>query len=339
MSYSWFAAIAVVGTIMTAPSLARAGDTSTAEKLFEEGVAALKRDDYKAACEAFAGSNEADPSSGTEINLGFCNDKLGKVATAWGWYKTAASLARERRQSDRADLALKEAARLEQLLPKLHMTTNDPASGLTIMRDGTPLPLAAIGRDVPIDPGSHNIEVSAKGKKTWVGTVDIPTGPHVTRFEVPPLEDASEATASTIHAGGGSPASQDTSKDRTNQRTLGYVLGGTGIVAAGVAIGFGVVSISQANKRKDYDNTLNNLSQSDVNYQATQSSRDSYAKAAKNDRLVAIIAGAGGVVLIGTGIWLALTPSSSSKSGNLEGPHVVPLIGGGTTGLGFNTTF
>ncbi|WP_146653870.1 hypothetical protein [Labilithrix luteola] len=343
-SFSRHAALAALVLSVGAPGLAYAGDTSTAENLFEEGMAALKREDYKAACEAFFGSNEADASPGTEINLALCNEKQGKLATAWGWYRTAAGLADQRGQRERAERARSEASRLEPLLPKLRITTKDAASTLTILRDGTVVPTATIGKDVPVDPGSHAIEVSAKGKKTWKGSVDIASAARVTPFELPKLDDEPEEKATPV-AGtvvGGDALAADKGSSST-QRNVGFILGGAGIVAGAVAIGLELLALREDDKRKEQDGQLAQMTavpDGDPNKKAIIDSRDSHKSAANSNQLVAIVSGAGGIVLIGVGVTLILTSQGSSKTtGQANKPMVVPILGNGTAGLGFHTSF
>src|SRR4051812_6210737 len=94
-------------------SLAFGGDTTTAETLFQQGQDAMKRNQFKEACDPFWGSKEADPSPGTQITLALGKERKGKIATAWVWYRTAAGLADQKGQKERAELARAEAAKLE----------------------------------------------------------------------------------------------------------------------------------------------------------------------------------------------------------------------------------
>src|SRR3954468_9573036 len=116
----------VLAVSLTTAGLAFGGDTLTAESLFRQGLESMKRNQFKEACDAFAGSNEADPSPGTQINLALCNEKQGKIATAWSWYRTAAGLADQRNQKERADLARAEAVKLEPKLHKIVVTMKVP---------------------------------------------------------------------------------------------------------------------------------------------------------------------------------------------------------------------
>jgi hypothetical protein len=331
---------------ITASSFALAGDTSTAEHLFQQGLDAMKRNQFKEACDAFAGSNEADASPGTEMNLALCSEKQNKLATAWGWYRTAAGLAEIRNQKDRAELARTEAAKLEPKLHKLVISVKYPADGLIVTRNGAAVPAAVFGTDVPIDPGEYAIEVSAKGKVTWKQTVHINVGAGVDRVEVPALVDAPVEAKPA----GGTPGADYTppapgGPDGTKQRTVGFILGGAGIVSGIAAISFEFLALLQADKRKTANSALSDAKALPAgpnrvaNIASAQSSYDSYDKAVKSDQLIAGITGGVGIVLIGVGITLIVTAPSGSKSAVLKEPRLYPLLGNGTSGLGLSAAF
>ena len=301
----------------------------------------MKRNQFKEACDAFNGSNEADASPGTEINLALCNEKQGKLATAWGWYRTAAGLAELRNQKDRAELARAEAAKLEPKLHKLVIAVKSTSEGLVVTRNAAAVPAAVFGTDVPIDPGDYVVEVNAKGKKPWKQTVHIGSGPGVDRVEVPALEDA---PAEAKPAGGtpgpdySPPASGG--RDGTVQRNIGFVIGGAGIVAAIVAVAVEFLAIHEDDKRKDYDAQIKALPPGpSANRTSLEDSSSSRKSAAKSDELIAIGTGAGAVVFIGVGITLILTAPSSSKAADVTKPRLYPLLGNGTTGLGLTGSF
>jgi len=352
-------AVACFVVVTSAAGSARAGDTSTAEHLFEEGLGAMKKQDYKAACDAFAGSNEADPSPGTQINLALCNERQGKLASAWGWYRTAAGLAEQRGQKERADLARAEAAKLEPKLHKLVIAIKPPLpEGLTVTRDGATVPSAVIGKEVPVDPGEHTIEVSAKGKQPFRQKVVVPAGPGVDRLEVPALADAKDDKPATTvapaplvteppPAGGG--------RDGSTQRTIGFIAGGAGLAAGVVAGILGVLTIAEENEREDQQQNAqraeveranavaagrpNQAAQRAIERDEYQRSADSHRDAAKGNQTGAIIAGVGGGLLLAGGIVLVLTAPSGSRSGRLDKPTILPLVGGGTYGLGLGGSF
>lgn len=339
-SWSWLGAVLVLGFVTGAPSRAFAGDTSAAEGLFEEGMKALKREDWKAACDAFAGSNEADPSPGTEINLALCSEKQGKFATAWGWYRTASGLAEQRGQRERAERARNEAARIEPQVNKIKITTKDSPQAVTVTRDGVGVPAAYIGREAPIDPGAHVIEVTGKGKKPWRSEITIAAGTKVTPLDVPSLEDEPKDEPAVVGGSVGPDVARG--RDGTTQRNIGFVVGGAGIVAGAAAIGLEIFALGQDSKRKDQEELRDRAlaENNTVNAGEYQKAADSFHDAAKGNELAAIITGATGVALLGVGIALVVTANShGSSTSALAKPMVVPFFGNGTTGVGFVSAF
>lgn len=316
--------------------VAWAGDTSIAETLFRRGLEAMQQNRFKEACEAFAGSNEADPSPGTEINLALCNEKQGKLASAWGWYRTAAGLAQQRGQAEREKIAREEAAKLEPRLHRLVLHVKAQPAGFAITRDGQPVPAAALGTDVPIDPGEHVLEATADGKKTWKHVVRIEPGPGTDRVEVPVLEDAPVARKDV------EPAVGQVTTGGSTQRTIGFVAGGVGIAGAVAAAIFEVVALNEKSKSeslaRDAESTTDPATKT-----ALEESVSSHHKAAKNDELIAISTGIGAVVLIGVGVTLILTAprSSSTTASSAPSPksYIVPLIGRDNVGAGLVGTF
>ncbi|MDB4947053.1 MAG: hypothetical protein JWP97_6587 [Labilithrix sp.] len=327
--------------------LAYAGDTSTAETLFKAGLDAMKKSQYREACEAFGGSNEADPSPGTQINLALCNEKQGKLASAWGWYRTAAGLADQRGQRERAELARGEAAKLEPKLHKLVVAVKPPPpEGLQVTRNGASVPNATLGAEIPVDPGEYTIEVTARNKKPFKRAVQIASTPGVDRVDVPLLEDLPPEVKPP--AGEGRPTSgadyvrPESEPDHT-RRNVGFILGGAGIVAGAVAVGVELLALNEDDKSKQQKSnadaikappggTLTNAQRTDqASYQA---SAVDHHDAAKNDELIAIITGIGAVALIGTGVVLVLTAPSGKKEAALTRPVVVPLLGRDTAGIG-----
>lgn len=345
------AAAAALTVISTATRTAVAGDVAAAEALFREGVDKLKRGDNAGACESLKGSNELDPSPGTQINLALCNERQGNLASAWAWYRSASGLAEQRGQKERAESARKDAERIEPKLHKLVIKVGAQPEGLVITRDGTTLPSATYGREVPVDPGAHVIEVSAKGKKPVKATVIADATPGVQTWEVPALEDApvekTEAPPSPASAVRPPAAARS---DGSAQRNVGFVLGGAGIVALVSAGVLEVVALSvnsdaskiDRDRKGPPDCTDPSTSPDSVVANSTCASLNaSYQEkkdAANADQLAAIITGAGGAVLLGVGATLILT-SGGKSSGKATTPKIVPIFGSGQTGLGLTGAF
>jgi hypothetical protein len=331
---------ATLAVMTSGAGLAYAGDTSTAEHLFQQGIEAMKKNQFKEACDAFAGSDEADPSPGTEINLALCNEKQGKLASAWGWYRTAAGLADQRGQKERAEIARTEASKIEPKLHKLAISVKSPAEGMAVTRNGAPVPHAVLGTDVPIDPGDYTIEVKAKGKKSWSQTVHIAGTPGLDRLEVPPLVDAPADPVVTpppsTPGREGAPAGAE--GDGTKQRTIGFILGGAGIVAGIVAVSVEFLALHEKDKSTTAADAATKAT-NQMDKDAQNASASSHHDAAKSDELTAVVVGAGAIVLIGVGVTMVLTAPSGSKSADLRKTRVTPLLGNGTAGLGLSGSF
>jgi hypothetical protein len=324
-----------------APSVAWAqSNAALAEQLFSEGLAASKAERWSAACEAFAGSNQAEPSAGTEINLGICSEKQKKYATALAWYDAAYRRSTESGK-ERPDKAKDAKAGYDRVLPlahKLKVTTAKPVEGAVISRNGEKLPAAVVvNNETKLDPGKYTFELSAKGKKPITKEVSIPETPGTTTLDFPPMEDAPiEKTPSGGGSEGGGGTTQIVVNDGSTQRTVGIIVGSAGILALLTAGGLQILANNEDSKASDF-----RAKAADPNTPADQ--RDDFEQAAntrkdaaKNNQLIAIVAGAGGVVLLGVGVVLYLTAPSAKTSGK---PRVLPAVGPGYAGASFGFTF
>ncbi len=331
---------------MLSASGTAAADTQTAETLFRSGLDAMKREDFKGACDAFAGSNEADPSPGTQINLALCNEKQGKLASAWGWYRTAAGLADMRGLKDRADRARGEEAKLEPKLHKLLIRVKPPIpDGLMIMRNGVSLPSAVVGKELPVDPGEQSIEVRATGKKPWKTKLNASATPGVEAVDVPTLEDAPPEAAGGAAGGADYRPPSGGGSDGSTQRTIGFVLGGAGILALVTAGGIQIFNFAVTNRDyKDVAETFDKECGTVPTRTAQectdlQASRDSKDDARDGNQVASIVVGAAGVALLTTGIVLALTAPSGSRSAKSSTPLFMPLVGRDNVGFGVRGVF
>ena len=335
------------------PSVAFAGDEAAAETFFQEGLAAMKRNDYPVACEAFAQSNKADPSPGTQINLAVCFEKQKKWASAWTWYRSAVGLAQQRGQGDREKLAEESAARLKPQLHYIVVSVKEPLTDLVVKRDGVEVTIALAGKEVPlpIDPGEHTIEVAARGKKPWSKVFQIADNASTDRIEVPKLEDApiDDKAAGAGSAGGAHTEYRPpvvVTSDGSGQRTVGIIVGSAGILAGLAAVGVFLHAKNEESARDEQRAAANTLlppgattpappNQSE--FDARNKSADSHHDAAKQNQLISIILAGSGVVLVGVGAVLFFTaPKSSEKTATTR---VLPLAGPGFAGLGLGGTF
>jgi serine/threonine-protein kinase len=239
-----------------------AEDKAAAEALFDEGRTLMEKGDVAGACRKFEESDRLDTAPGTLLNLAGCYERLGKVASAWATYRRAAPLARERGQTEREKFARTRATELEPRLPRLRILVPDQSKveGLTIARDGKDLAASLWGQSLPVDPGTVQVTVSARGRESWSGRAELSEG-KTEELVVPllkPLPPAAEPAAKPVvpaaptAAPGQKPVDQtaappDPHRGRT-QRVASYVVGGLAVVALGAT---GFLALQARSKNED----------------------------------------------------------------------------------------
>ncbi len=231
-------------------------ERTLAAALFQEGRDLMTKGNYKEACPKFAESQRLDPGGGTLLNLALCHEREGKIATAWTEFREALSIARRDKRPEREKAALAEIEKIEPSLSRISLLVPAEArtESLSIKLDGVDFPEAAWGTKVPIDPGEHSVVVSAPGRKNYETTVAVGASASDKSVTIPRLELLPEGAAPL--APPTPSASQQPSADTVTpppssvQKTLGYVVGGVGLVGIGLGSAFGVMAIS---KRSDSD--------------------------------------------------------------------------------------
>lgn len=335
-------AVAIFAGVTLCAPLASA-DTSTAETLFQEGLAAMKRNDFAIACEAFDKSNKQDPSPGTQINLAICFEKQKKWASAWTWYRSAAGLAQQRNQGTREQSANDSAKRLEPQLHYVSISVKNSTPDMVVKRDGSEITVSLGGKDValPFDPGDHAIEVTAPGKKAInknIVTPDVPNtsaSPEVLELT---LENAPiDPNAKPDDKGGKTVVVRE--NDGSGQRTVGLIVGGAGLLTGLASLGVFVLAKNEASERDTQIAVSQNPTKSLAERTAAEQSASSHNDAANNDQLIAIILAGGAVVMVGLGAVLYFTaPKAKEKTAHTR-ILPTPIAGPTFQGLGFVGTF
>ena len=131
-----------------------APEPSPATIAFQEGRALLEAGKYQEACDKFDASIKDDPdATGTLLNLGLCNEKIGKTATALVWFRKAQFRAAETKMADYELAAKQHTTALAQKVPTLKIVA--PTTPVTL--DGVVLRDVDLGL-VEVDAGKHVIE-------------------------------------------------------------------------------------------------------------------------------------------------------------------------------------
>ena len=159
------AVLAIAGGLLVTSSVARAqiDNSAIAEELFNDAKRLLDQGKADLACPKFAESLRLSPTLGTRLNLARCYEVQGRTATAWGQYKEVIRLGAT--DMKRATVAAERVAALEPKLSRV-LLNGKMEPGLKIKLDVDVLDAAILGTAFPIDPGDHQLELSAPGKTT-----------------------------------------------------------------------------------------------------------------------------------------------------------------------------
>jgi hypothetical protein len=232
--------------VLALPGAASADDGEApdpaAAALFKSGREAIDRGDWEGGCAKLAQSLARYPNASTQLNLARCAEHDGKTATAWAMYQRALGLVREvageKRREELRAIAVEGASRLEPLLPMLEVVVR------TAGGEALPLHVQVVesGRDlprdqaVPLDPGPHEVVVTAEGYAIERRSVTLAQG-KLERLEIelrsvaisspPPPKSATPQRSPSPHRpeGSGAPA-------------WAWIAGGVGIVTGALAVGF-----------------------------------------------------------------------------------------------------
>src|SRR5688572_9040069 len=148
-------------------------DSAAARALFAEGRQLVAEKRFEEACPKFEESLRLDHGMGTQFNLAFCWEQLGRTASAWALFLDVAAAARAGNQPQRESAARERASALESKLSRLTINVAVPSEGMEITRDGVPVGKASWGIAVPIDPGTHTLKASAPGKEPWSEEITV----------------------------------------------------------------------------------------------------------------------------------------------------------------------
>jgi hypothetical protein len=214
-----------------------AADVSRAVSLFEDAKRALAAGDTPEACHLFVESYRLDPQVGTLLNTALCHEKAGRNASAWAEFTTVVSLASRAGQAKRADFARTHVHSLEPKLVRVRFNVEERDDALAMTVDGEPISMDAVrAGPVPMDPGAHELVVTAPKKKPWHGSIHVPSSGDGGSQTIPRLEDQAE-TPTPVPIALPPPPPPPPPEPPSALRSAAWitaVAGGVGLVAGGV---------------------------------------------------------------------------------------------------------
>lgn len=232
----------MIGSLFAASNAYAQSSTAAAVALFDEGRAAIQRGDFDVACAKFKESNRIGPAVGTAFNLANCEEKRGRLATAWVLFRQVA--AQMKPDDPRLSVATERVAALEKRAPRVIFSADNATPADTRVRlDDLELASASFGSAIPIDPGEHRAVVRSPTSPPRTITFAVAEGETATLNLTAPLAAPLATGAPAAPTAADSPASADRILGLTRPRAI-LLAGGVG--AAGLAVGLvtGIVGLN-----------------------------------------------------------------------------------------------
>ncbi len=138
-----------------------------ARKAFQEGMALSAANNCSAALTKFRAVANVKMTANVAFNIAECEERLGKLVSALGNYRLAASQAQgDPKAKDVANRVADRIDALDARIPKLTIKRGKGADVASIELDGSELGAAQLSAATPVDPGSHTV-VAKIGDKIY----------------------------------------------------------------------------------------------------------------------------------------------------------------------------
>ncbi|MGK4004481.1 hypothetical protein WMF31_17735 [Sorangium sp. So ce1036] len=286
----------------------------TAQALYDQATAEMDAGRFASACGKLEEVTRLVPDGlGAKLTLGQCYEEWGKLASAWAQYTMVEALSAKAGQAERSARAGAWAAALKPRLATL--TVDVPAAvraypGLEITRDGVPLGEAQWGASLPVDAGAHEIVATARDRRPWRGSAVVTADGEAVSVAIPALSPVPAIVPQRARSTTGGA-----------QRAAGLVVGGAGLLGAGVGVFFGVRAVLKRDESNADGHCHHGNICDDIGYEAREQ-----AVAAGDISTVMLIAG--GAALAG-GVALFLTAPTPERPGAhiALGPRGIALRG------------
>lgn len=140
---------------------------------FREGLALSAAQDWSGALAKFKAVAQVKMTPQVAFNIAECEEHLGRLVSALGNYRLAASEAEAAKAKDVAAQVGPRMEALEERIPKLVVERGEGAEGAVIELDGVELGAGQIGSAIPVDPGAHIIVGKINGQEATRENVTI----------------------------------------------------------------------------------------------------------------------------------------------------------------------
>ncbi|MDF2698181.1 MAG: hypothetical protein K0S65_6564 [Labilithrix sp.] len=342
----WGASVVAVPGVAHADPPNSADRSTAAEDLFQRAKGLLTQRNFAAACPMFLESYRLDPAGGTLQNLAVCYEEEGKWASAYARFQELRAMSKggDHPRPDRVKLADDHIAKLAPRLSRMVVVLPHElvATGVVTL-DGVGYLQPSWSAGIVVDPGKHELVVSAPGKRPYRKTLDVSSEAKQEEVRVPSLADEPRAPAQPPPVSPTNGRVTDSPATRGGEehpyRTTGIIVGGIGLAALVTGGVFGVLTFSKNSAAKDRCSAGTNTSASRDDFDPASgrcysgSPAWADANAMKDDaRTLATVANVlVPVGILGAGIGVYLFLKGGARSDQRVGStkvQVVPSLGG-----------
>lgn len=149
-------------------------ELAQARALFQEAVALSAANNCSAALTKYRAVAKVKLTAQVSFNIAECEERLGKLVSALGNYRVAASQAEADPKAK--DVASRVTPRIEELearIPKLSVKRGKGADTAVIELDGSELGAGKLSSEIPVDPGAHVIVAKMHDKEYLHETIKL----------------------------------------------------------------------------------------------------------------------------------------------------------------------
>jgi hypothetical protein len=164
------AALAVLVALALVAPCARAAPTDAelraARLLFADAEKDEDAGRWQDALEKLRRVAEVKPTAGVRSHVALCEEHIGQLARALDDYAAAETQAGADGAKDVLRFVGKRLAELGPRVPRLTIRVEPPVPDAVVTLDGAALSPSLLGVAIPVDPGEHTLEATAKGYPT-----------------------------------------------------------------------------------------------------------------------------------------------------------------------------
>jgi hypothetical protein len=157
-------AVAAILLVAATSSAADPEALAKARADFRQALVLQTGGDWAGALSLLRGVAEVATTPQVRFNIALCEEHLGRLSAALGDYDIAAASGAAAGAADVASAARARVNGVRGRLPKLRIVRGQGASVGHIALDGNELGEAVLEKEIPVDPGPHEVEIrSARG--------------------------------------------------------------------------------------------------------------------------------------------------------------------------------